>query len=1104
MEMIRRHSFLTIVLLSMTLPSGWAQTVLGTILGTVRDPTGAAVPGVMITVKNVGTGIVHQTRSNAEGDYTIPLLAAGEYEITAEMQNFRKLRQSGVVLQVDQKLRVDLDLQVGEVTQAISVETRAVLINTESPEIAQVISNKAIVELPLNGREFVQLVQLAPGANSGPPGSAAGVSMAPGAGASLGTNPGTASLGGASTESLGFLLDGVENTDRFQHAVGIRPTVDAIQEFKVQDKLMPAEFGQTSAGVISAVTKSGTNDFRGTLWEFLRNDKLDARSFFDVTKPVRRRNQYGFVLGGPILIPKLYNGKNRSFFFFSYEGTRLRSATTARGTVPTDAMKQGNFAGAVPAGQLFDPFSLGADGLRTPFPGNVIPRSRWNNTSSQLLQFYPAPNLPSASSDPNRVINNYTKQLIQAQDVDQILARIDHSFSTNDRIFGRFSFADDYAPNYGLLPFADTSVTTNARAGAIGYTHVFSASTVNELKLAYLRRRPTLAPAALFTERDFNQRYGFESREPGVPPISINGISTLGSGTQLFDLPLNDYDLYESLSHIRARHNIKVGFQYSRVSMNNAYADVGGGGRSFSGNFTRQIGTPNNSLEGRSFADFLLGVASSVGGLNVDTSADRHRPRFSFYNAYVQDDWKVSSKLTLNIGVRYDLFLPPYTTNGRSSSWFDFATGELVYPSNAPVTLPQAWPARKASGERLTSTDYGNVAGRFGFAYRLGGRNQTVIRGGYGMYYDPGVLNVAFNNSQAPPFFKTTSLSSSPDEKNPANFLSITKDVAPANVPLALPVTFKSYMQNTQSGLMQQWSLSIERQLTQSLAMGIAYIGWKADHFLWDNVINFPPAGPGNPQDRRPYKAFGSSVVQMSNGSSNQEGLQARLEKRFSRGLSFLSGFAWQHTIGNQLTENGSDIWGRLQRYDNLRLERADLEYDVRLRLTFSAVYELPFGNSLHGVAKQALGGWQVGAIYAAQGGYVATPRVLADNTNRGSRSAQYANTNGQQANLPRDQKTPQRWFNTSPFSVPAQFTFGNAGRNTIRTDGMDNVDLSLSKSFLFDEIHRLQFRAEFFNLGNHPQFAVPNMFVDSPAFGQVTNTFNLGRQIQFALKFYF
>jgi hypothetical protein len=323
-------------------------------------------------------------------------------------------------------------------------------------------------------------------------------------------------------------------------------------------------------------------------------------------------------------------------------------------------------------------------------------------------------------------------------------------------------------------------------------------------------------------------------------------------------------------------------------------------------------------------------------------------------------------------------------------------------------------------------------------------------------------------------------------------------------VALPLPVTFKSYMQNTQSGLMQQWSLSIERQLNESLAAGIAYIGWKADHFLWDNVINFPPSGPGNPQDRRPYPAFGSDVVQMSNGSSNLEALQARLEKRFSKGLSFLSGFSWQHTIGSQLTENGSDIWARLQRYDNLRLERADLEYDVRLRLTFSAVYELPFGRSLRGAAKQVLAGWQAGAIYIAQGGYVATPRVQADNTNRGSRSAQYANTNGTQANLPRDQKTPRRWFNTSPFSVPAQFTYGNVGRDTIRTDGMDNVDLSLSKSFPLDEIHRLQFRAEMFNLANHPQFAVPNMFVDSPGFGQVTSTFNLGRQIQFALKFYF
>jgi len=1073
------------------------QTQLATLVGTIFDSSGATVPGVKIKVTNVGTGVVNMAIANAAGDYVSPLLPPGEYTVTAEISGFKKLIKTGIILQVAQKARVDLTLEIGEITDTVTVEGAAPLINSESAELGQVIDNRSVTELPLNGREFIQLVQLAPGANGGPPGAASGTSLTPGAGNTLGTTPGTASLNGATTESLGYLLDGGENTDKFQMPATIRPSIDAIQEFKVQDKLMSAEFGRTSSGIVSAVTKSGTNDYRGTVWEFLRNDKLDARSFFDAKKPIRRRNQFGGVVGGPIV-------KGKTFFFFNYEATRFRSATTSFGTVPTAAMKQGDFSGVVPDGQLFDPFGIDpVTGLRRSFPGNRIPRDRFNSTSAQLLQFLPDPNSPSTSTVPGRLTNNYVRQLRQTQDIDQYLIKIDHNFGEKDRIFGRYAHSNDVAPRFGLLPLTDTDVEARARNFILSHTHIFSPGTINEAKFVVNRRR-SLSSSATLSETDFNQRFGFDSRQPGVPAITLSGLNGFGGGG-VFDLPNTEFIVSDSVSKIVGGHALKFGFKMERIGMNNALTGSGGGDRTFNGNSTRQIGSALNALEGRAFADYLLGVASQIGGLNIDVAADRHRPRFANYSGFVQDDWKVSNRLTLNLGLRYDLFLPVVAANGRVGTFFDFKTGELVYPEDAPIPSNCCtWPFRKQKGRRGTSTDYNNVGPRFGFAYRPGGGTRMVIRGGYGISYDPGILNVAFNNSQVPPFFKSTFLTTSPDETNPSNFLLITKDVAPANVPLNPPVSFKTYQENTKNGLMQNWSLFFERELNTTTAFSLGYVGWKSDNFLVDNVVNFPPPGPGNPQSRRPYPLFGSSVVQMDNSSANYHGLNVKLEQRLSKGLSFLTAYSWGHSIGNQTTENGSDLWNRLQRYDNLRLERGDLEYDVRQRFVLSAVYELPVGKALSGFTKQVIAGWQVGAIYIAQGGWPFTPRVAADLLNLGARATLYANNNGTNGNLSRSEQRPERWFNTSAFSVPAPFTLGNSGRYVLRTDGIHNIDLSLSKNFKIDETKRLQFRSEFFNFTNHPTFGVPAVAADRPNFGQVTNTFNAGRQIQFALKLYF
>jgi len=1078
----------------------WAegQASLATLVGTLRDSSGASLPQASVTVTNVGTGISTSTKTNSTGDYVIPLLAAGEYSISAELVGFKRLTRTGVVLEVSQKARVDLNLEIGEITDTVNVEGEAPLLSTENSELGQVISNRTVTELPLNGREFLQLVQLAPGANAGPPGTPSGTSLRGGGQAHL--QPGTASLNGANPESNGFLLDGVENTDHFQRIAAIRPSVDVIQEFKVQDKLASAEIGTTSSGVVSVITKSGTNQFRGTLWEFFRNDVLDARSFFDTKKPGLRRNQFGGVLGGPVVIPGIYDGKNKTFFTFNYEATRYRSATTAFGTVPTPAMKQGDFSAVVPSGQLFDPFTVDpATGQRAAFAGNRIPSNRINPTSLKLLEFFPDPNLPSSSSDPSRLVNNYTKSLRQGQNIDQYLAKVDHNFSTKDRLFSRFGAQIESAPVIGLLPLDEREMRAKAYNFVVSHTHVFSPSTISQLSFTVFRRNRGSYPESL-SDPDFNERYGFESRQPGAPPIGIQGLSGIGTG-DFTEIPVTSFNIASNISKIIGAHTIKFGFLTERIGFNLESKAVGGGSRSFNGNFTRQTGTPLNSLEGRAFADFLVGTASSIGGYNLDFTADRYRPRSAFYHGFFQDDWKVSQSLTLNLGLRYDLFLPQVLTNGLGPTFFDFGTGEIVYPEDSPIPSNCcAWKYRKQTGRRNTTPDYTDFGPRFGFAYRLG--EKMVLRGGYGIYYDPGTFNATWKN--APPFFKTLDLRTSPDEVAPANFLLITKDIAPVDVPLTLPVSFNVFAEKPSTGLMQQWTVAFERQLNTRTVLGAAYVGWKNDHFWVDHPVNFAPPGPGNPQLRRPFPQYSSSLVLMDNASGNYHGLNVKLEQKLSSGLSYLAGYSWGHSMGNSLTENGTDAWTRLQREDNLRLERADMEFDVRQRLTLSAVYELPFGKSLEGAVRHVLSGWQLGGIYIAQGGWPFTVTAGFDNVNQGGRIGSYPNTDGTDWRLSGSQRTPDRMFNTAAFSRPAPFAYGNVGRNTLRTDGISNVDLSLAKNFMINETSRLQFRAEAFNLANHAQFGVPNSSQASPGFGQVRSTLNRGRQIQFALKYYF
>lgn len=1070
-----------------------AQTSLGNIVGTITDQSSAAVVSSPVTVVNTATNETRTATSNSSGNYTVALLPPGTYDVTVAAPGFKTAVIRHLQLGVEQTARADFRLQLGQVSETVSVSSQEVVLNTDTSDIGQIVSNRSITELPLNGRDFTQLVQLVPGANSGPPG----------------TPSGAPSMEGSNPESTGYLLDGEEDTELFQHHVAVKPSIDVIQEFKVQDKLMSAEFGTNSGGIISVITKSGTNNVHGGVWDFLRNDALDARSYFDASKPFLRRNQFGGYFGGPVLIPGLYNGRNRTFFLFNYEGSRIHGQNTTFSTVPTDAMRTGDFSESVPVDELFDPFDV-VSGERVLFSGNQVPSSMVNSVSAKILALYPEPNAPSTAAA-GLAANNYRQLYANPTDADQYLVRIDHQFSASDKVFLRYNQSSNASSSPGLLTsYGGSKKSADGKNVAINYTHAFSTATLNELKAGGAYWSSFNGPSQL--NGNFNQTFGFDSTMPGVPPISIKGFTAFnatasgGGQTSYHEVwPYSSFHISDTLTRVVRQHALKFGFNAERIQMNTGFYNVGGGGRTFTGDFTRQVGDATNSLQGRGMADFMLGVAESVGGLNVNAYSGIFRPRFAFYHAFAQDDWKVSKDLTLNLGVRYDLFQPPVSANGFSSAYFDFDTGTLYYPHNAPINSSCCtWLTAEASSDQFYSGSKNNVAPRFGFAYRVGSDNKTVVRGGYGIFFDPGLLNVAYNNSQSPPFYANTTVTASPDETNSANLLPITLDVSPLGGGLALPVGFKSYQKYERTGSMQQRSLSIEREITPTLAAAVTYVGWKADHMMVDNPSNFPAPGPGDPQARRPYQQFGSVIVQKDDAASNYNGMTAKLEQHAWKGLSYLVSFTWGHGLGDMDTENGDEYDNWNQRYDNLSAEYSNNNVDIRKMFVASGVYAIPVPGTWARPGRIALRDWQLGAIYTANSGLPFTVFNSADTLNRGARSVTYADIGPGNPNLPSGKRTILQWFNTAIFSSPAPYVYGNSRRNIVRIDGVNNVDLSVARVFPIREDFRVQFRGEFFNLANRQQFDAPDNSYGDASFGQVSGTVNTGRQVQLALKVLF
>ncbi|PYV12433.1 MAG: hypothetical protein DMG07_17135 [Acidobacteria bacterium] len=1058
--------------------NGVAQLNFGSIQGRITDATGAAIPGATVKLVFLNKNLSRQAASDPVGRFVIPSLEPGPYSLTVEVSGFKTQRREGLVLLTGQTLDIDVQMEVGNLSETVEVTGGTPLLSTKTSEVSAVVETRTITALPLIGRDYLALATLLPGTNAGPPGDArqSGGGNYAGVDTRQGTARGAVSGAGAQPDQNRFYIDGIDNTDYFQRNPIARPSVDAILEFAVQTSLPAAEFGPAGGAVISASTKSGTNEFRASVWEFLRNDVLDARSFFDGTKPIRRRNQFGGVIGGPVRIPGLYDGRNRTFFLFNYEGLRFRSQDTTTATFPIAAFRTGDFSSALQRAVIYDPLTLDASGNRTPFPGNVVPQSRINPISGKLLALWPGPNLPGTSA-------NYRGLLSLQNNVNDFLARVDHVFGAKDRVFVRFTSSNDLIPGDS-----------------------FSPTFLTEFRAALTRREPDTRPRSL-DDPDAVATTGFKVLGVGgLPGISVSGFAGLGGGN-LFNIPFTGMQFEEKLTKVTRAHQLKVGVGHARFRLDVALVSVGGGARAFDGNFTRQIAAAASTSMEQAFAQFLLGIPSTFSGTNIDPLNDRIRPRHSSYYAFLQDDFRVSDRLTLNLGLRYDAFLPPVYANGRGGSYFDEQKGQAVYPKNARIPAGCClWAYRLDDTDRIRAGDWNNFGPRFGFAYRLFG-NRTVIRGGYGVYYDTGIDgNLAFGTGIVSPFFGGAPIQLDRDEKNSTAFLPIDQDLLGRTRAFALPATFAGFNQDFKTGIIQQWNLTAERELRGSTSLALSYVGNKGDGLLDAGVAsNFPPPASGSVQTRRPFPDFGSMNRYSSYGQNNYHSLQVKLDQRLWKELSGLVAYTWARAIGTIGAGNGNDSDNSFYSNPfNRRADRSVTSANVPQRLVVSAVYETQWAGSA-GLAQRLVRGWEVAGVYTAQSGFPYSARLRADVANIGGRSQQRANyLGGGDPNLPESQRTPDRYFRTELFAVPQSFTFGNAGRNTLIGDGISNIDMTVARVFRIREKQRIEFRSEFYNLTNHATFAFPDFLIDSPTVGKVTRQANFGRQIQFGLKYSF
>jgi hypothetical protein len=1172
----RLRGFFTALLLLPLLFAGsaWAQKDTGNIVGVVTDTGGGVVPGAKVRVRDVDRGTEFETTTNGSGEYVAGPLKVGRYTVTVEKANFKTAVAGPVQLDVQGRIEADVKLEIGQISQKVEVKVQNPLLETETSTMGEVMDKTRIEALPLNGRNFAQLAQLGVGVVPSEPGSRVSGTYG-------------FSVDGARSLQNNFLLDGIDNNSNLGDVLNessyvIQPPIDAIEEFKVQTNDYSAEFGRGNGAILNAVIKSGTNGYHGDVFEYLRNDVLDASPFFIVTpqKPAYKQNQFGATFGGPVQ-------KDKTFFFVDYEGFRLRQGIPQTAFLPDQDMVVGNFSelltnmpamavdpntglptGAVAldcnnhqtfVGEIFNArrtlpvpvtpanptgfcgFPIGVDGSGN--PTNIFPAGTVDPLAARLAALIPPPN---SSVNP---AFNYIAVPVRSETRNNFDVRMDHTFSSKDSIFGRFSYENQ--PSFIPPPFDnvldgggffDGIEDFSYRSVALSETHILDSTHVNEFRFGYNRIN------AHRYQVNFNENVSAQLDYPGVPfePGTFNGglpaltfsdgsAPELGSSGFLPSIEKqNSYVFTDNFTWIKGRHSLKFGTEIRFEQFTIFQPSASRGTADFSTGFTDNPAAPGTG--GYGFASFLLGISDGGSIVNLH-NVDYHR---QIYAGFVQDDFKKSARLTFNLGLRYEL----YTTvkaAGNEQANFDFGCGCLIVPKGQKAVLTPTLASQisidRNGSSGLVSPDLHNFAPRVGLAYKIS--DKLVLRTSYGIFYG-GQENGPYSNPSPgfnPPFFVTQSfnmpcLGNSANPSFPLTNCSIpgfnslqqgfpANSLVDPNTPLLFSISPK-----ITTPFMQQWFLGFQYELPSNIVAQVSYVGSHgADLFgLFNGNQAVPTSDPNSPTaGRRPDPNIDAGIYALrSNLFSNYTALQLKLEKRFSNGLQFEAAYTYSHALDDASSASlGAQNQGDFRLQTEPQLEYGNADFDVRQRFVFNFVYDLPFGkdqrfgSDLSGFRNQLVGNWQITGIISAQTGNWFTPTddlVNISNSDCGGEVFNCARPNvvGNPNGTPCIAGTI---FNTCAF-VPntVEGTFGDAGRNIIRGPGLHNWDLSFIKQFPVREQMHFEFRAELFNIWNHPNLTFTDVTTTDENFSTERGTSQFGfptaslppRLIQFALKFYF
>ena len=1092
----------------------------GEITGVVTDPSGALVVGAAVTVSNPATNLTRTATTNNAGNYTFPSLLPGVYSVKAEMQGFQGEIRGGVELQVQQVARIDFQLKVGSLTETVEVIVGAPLLNTENATVGTVIENRRIVDLPLNGRNFISLIGLSPNVNANFANSFGGAGSRQGGD----RTQQQFSVAGMRREFNYFTLDGVANSDVNFNTYLFLPSIDALQEFKVQTGVYSAEFGHEAAQV-NVSTKGGTNEYHGALFEFLRNSSLDARPYaFTSEVPEKspfKWNQYGFTLGGPVQIPKLFDGKNRLFFMSNYEGFRLRNQSQIVYSTAPAAMRTGDFSQLLPGTLIRDPLNN-----NQPFPGNIIPKTRLDPIALGLLEFFPLPNVAGAG-----LVNNYLALNRNITDKDQFSQRLDFVESARSNWFGRYSWQDERAVQ-PLLKLNGTNLLVNVKQAMISNIRILSPNVVNEFRFGYNGFFNSNGRELAY-QRDVVKELGLPllSDPPpaawGIPLINISGFSTFGDQT---DGPYvtNDHTFQwiDGVSWTRGAHSIKLGGEIRRDRFNQA------GNQFVRGSFILQ-----GQATGYAFADYMLGYTQrdeNSAGLAVT----QFRATSQAY--YANDSWKVRPNLTVEMGLRYE-FTPSWADRGDSliNAHVPYIDTTANVPLDRHPTLirigsggfydnslvlfdPSVLVARDGRlGDRLVASDYKNFAPRLGIAWSPSAK--WTVRAGAGIFYVQDQGNPRFDMGRTIAGRKRDIAT-----RNELTFGHpfLSSGTNPCNVPsppfvcVSTPQIFAN-MYRRRTPYIELYELNIQRQLTRDTVAEIGYLGTQGHQLERLYYLNQPVPGT-TPVDRRaPYPELGI-IQEVGNViDSNYNSFTAKLTRRLSGGLTLLAGYTLSKSIddGSGLRVIGTD---GVHPQDSrcLRCERSLSIFDARQRFVTSVLYDLPVGKGRkylnRGIASSIIGGWGVSSIVTVSTGF---PENIQDGLDRSNTAVGNDRPNATGISPKLAHPTPNAWFNIQAFALQPLGTFGNVGRNVLTGPGIVAWDFSALKNFNFTERRYLQFRFEAFNAANHPVWGDPGVLLNANrfdsagvpiagtgAFGQITTTRN-GidmRQLQFSLKLIF